>query len=162
MTALSLFSKEISRIVRSRKLLIPIIGILFIPIMYSGMLIGVNWDPYGKLSKLPVAVVNEDAGAQFKGKSLTVGDDLVKELKEKKDFKWAFIDKAKAEKGLENGDYYYVIEIPEQFSRQATTLLDKNPQPAALRYVTNDSENYLASKIGQSAIDKLQAELWVK
>jgi putative membrane protein len=159
MTALSLFSKELSRIVRNRKLLIPIIGILFIPIMYSGMLIGVNWDPYGKLSKLPVAVVNEDAGAQFKGKSLTVGDDLVKELKEKKNFKWAFVDKAKAEKGLEDGDYYYVIEIPEQFSKQATTLLDKNPQPTALRYVTNDSENYLASKIGQSAIDKLQAEL---
>ncbi|MFC5652905.1 YhgE/Pip family protein [Paenibacillus solisilvae] len=159
MTGLTLFGREMSRIVRDRKLLIPIIGILFIPIMYSGMLIGVNWDPYGKLSKLPVAVVNEDAGAQFKGKSLTVGEDLVKELKEKKDFKWEFVDKVKAEKGLEDGDYYYAIEIPEQFSKQATTLLDKNPHPAALRYVTNDSENYLASKIGQSAIDKLQSEI---
>ncbi|BBH21852.1 phage infection protein [Paenibacillus baekrokdamisoli] len=159
MKGLSLFGNEISRIVRDRKLLIPIIGILFIPIMYSGMLIGVNWDPYGKLSKLPVAVVNEDAGAQFEGKSLTVGNDLVEQLKEKKDFKWEFVDKAKAEKGLVDGNYYYAIEIPKEFSKQATTLLDKNPQPAALRYVTNDSESYLASKIGQSAITKLQAEI---
>ena len=56
--------------------------------------------------------------------------------------------RSEAEKGLQDGDYYYVIEIPVQFSQQATTLLDKEPHPAAIRYVTNDSENYLAAKIG--------------
>lgn len=159
MLGLSLFGKEMKRILRSPKLLIPIIGILFIPIMYSGMLIGAFWDPYGKLDRMPVAVVNADAGAQFAGEPLTVGQDLVKELQADKTFNWAFVDGAKAEQGLKNGDYYYVIEIPSEFSRQATTLLDKEPHPAAIRYLTNDSENYLASKIGSSAIEKLRTEI---
>ncbi|GGD76286.1 YhgE/Pip family protein [Paenibacillus nasutitermitis] len=155
----TLFGKEISRMVRNPKLLIPIIGILFIPIMYSGMLVGAFWDPYGKLSELPVAVVNEDQGAAFEGKTLAVGSDLVANLKENKQFNWAFVDRAEAEKGLEAGDYYYAIEIPASFSKQATTLLDENPQPASLQYISNDSDNYLAAKIGHTAIDQLQAEL---
>ncbi|SFT03254.1 YhgE/Pip domain-containing protein [Paenibacillus sp. BC26] len=159
MRGLSLFGKEFSRIVRSPKLLIPIVGVLFIPIMYSGMLIGSFWDPYGKLSELPVAVVNEDAGAQFEGKPLAVGQDLVDELKVNKEFDWVFVSRAEAEKGVRDGDYYYVIEIPESFSKQATTLLDEKPQPAAIRYVSNDSGNYLAAKIGQAAIEKLQTEI---
>src|SRR5262245_27959699 len=139
---LSLFGREMNRIFRNPKLLIPIIGILFIPIMYSGMLIGAFWDPYGKLDRMPVAVVNADAGADFQGKPLTVGQDLVKELQANKTFHWAFVDRKKAEKGLKDGDYYYVIEIPSEFSKQATTLLDKEPHPAALRYLTNDSASY--------------------
>ncbi|SEO14142.1 putative membrane protein [Paenibacillus sp. OV219] len=141
---------------RNRKLIISIIGVMFIPIMYSGMLIGSFWDPYGKLNELPVAVVNEDAGVQFKGKSLAVGSDLVKELKENKDFKWDFVDRDAAKQGLQDGKYYYAVEIPSSFSKQATTLLDEKPQPAALTYMSNDSGNYLAAKIGQSAISKLQ------
>ncbi|QHW30873.1 YhgE/Pip domain-containing protein [Paenibacillus rhizovicinus] len=159
MQGLSLFGKELSRIVRNPKLLIPILGILFIPIMYSGMLIGAFWDPYGKLDKMPVAVVNADAGADFKGKPLSVGADLVKELKANPSFKWTFVDAKQAEDGLKNGNYYYVIEIPSEFSQQATTLLDKEPHPAALKYLTNDSENFLAAKIGASAIEKLQTDI---
>ncbi|WP_308638424.1 YhgE/Pip domain-containing protein [Paenibacillus silvisoli] len=159
MNGLSLFGKEMSRIARDRKLLIPIIGIAFIPVMYSGMLIGSFWDPYGKLNELPVAVVNEDAGAQFEGKPLAVGRDLVDELKANNDFDWAFVSRSEAEKGLKDGSYYYAIEIPASFSQQATTLLDEKPQPAAIRYVSNDSENYLAAKIGQSAVTKLQTEI---
>ncbi|MFC4809836.1 YhgE/Pip domain-containing protein, partial [Paenibacillus sp. GCM10023250] len=159
MLGLSLFGKEMGRIFRSPKLLIPIIGILFIPIMYSGMLIGAFWDPYGKLDRMPVAVVNADAGADFQGKPLAVGQNLVDELKTNQTFHWTFVDAKQAEDGLKHGDYYYVIEIPASFSKQATTLLDPEPHPAAIRYLTNDSENYLAAKIGSSAIDKLQTEI---
>ncbi|RAP75291.1 YhgE/Pip domain-containing protein [Paenibacillus montanisoli] len=159
MNGLSLFGKEMRRITRDRKLLVPIIGIIFIPVMYSGMLIGSFWDPYGKLNELPVAVVNEDAGAQFEGKPLAVGQDLVDELKANKEFDWAFVSRSAAEQGLKDGTYYYAIEIPASFSKQATTLMDENPQPAAIRYVSNDSENYLAAKIGQTAVAKLQSEI---
>ncbi|MBW7455530.1 YhgE/Pip family protein, partial [Paenibacillus sepulcri] len=159
MMGFTLFGRELARIVRSPKLLIPIIGVLFIPIMYSGMLVGAFLDPYGKLGELPVAVVNEDQGASFEGETLTVGSDLVASLKENKQFRWAFVDREAAEKGLESGDYYYAIEIPSVFSKQATTLLDENPQPASLNYISNDSDNYLAAKIGHTAMDQLQAEL---
>ena len=36
------------------------------------------WDPYGKLDKLPVAIVNLDKGAAMDEKTIHAGDDFVK------------------------------------------------------------------------------------
>jgi len=45
------------------------IAVAFMPILYSGFLIRGNWDPYGQLQELPVAVVNLDRGAEYEGNS---------------------------------------------------------------------------------------------
>lgn len=45
------------------KRLIPILAIMFIPVMYAGTFLWAFWNPYGHLDRLPVAVVNEDRGA---------------------------------------------------------------------------------------------------
>ena len=50
---------------RNPKVLIPVIAILFIPILYSGIYLAAYWDPYGHVDKLPVAVVNLDKGAEL-------------------------------------------------------------------------------------------------
>ena len=42
---MGLFKREWLALFKDKKLLISVIGILFIPIMYSGMLIWANWDP---------------------------------------------------------------------------------------------------------------------
>ena len=34
------------------------------------------WNPYGEVSKLPVAVVNKDQAVTYQGKKLKVGHDL--------------------------------------------------------------------------------------
>ena len=65
MKSLSVFAKDLGAAVRNKKILIPIIAVLFIPVMYSGMFLGAFWDPYGKMEDLPVAVVNNDQGAVF-------------------------------------------------------------------------------------------------
>ena len=39
-------------------------------------------DPYGDADQLPVAVVNHDKKVNYEGKTLQVGDDLVKNLKD--------------------------------------------------------------------------------
>ncbi|MFD2662308.1 YhgE/Pip domain-containing protein, partial [Paenibacillus thailandensis] len=159
MQALKSFGSEMRAILKNKKMLVSFIGILLIPIMYSGMLIGAFWDPYGQLSKLPVAVVNEDAGAVLDGKSIGVGRDLVERLKDNDEFQWDFVSKEAAEAGLNNGEYYLAVEVPDNFSKQAATLMDENPQPASLVYLKNDGSNYLAGKIGDSAIEKLKNEV---
>ncbi|QAY68137.1 YhgE/Pip domain-containing protein [Paenibacillus protaetiae] len=156
------FANEMMNIIKNKKLLISFIGILLIPIMYSGMLIGAFWDPYGQLSKLPVAVVNEDTGASLEGKTIAAGNDFVNELKQNDEFKWDFVSKEAAESGLRDGRYYLAVEIPADFSKRAATLLDSNPQPASLVYVKNEGANYLAGKIGDSAIEKLKSEVSAK
>ena len=42
------------------------------------------------------------------------------------DFK--LVDSKTADQGLKDGDYYMVITIPSNFSKNATTLLDAQPQ----------------------------------
>ncbi|WP_127534746.1 YhgE/Pip domain-containing protein, partial [Paenibacillus kobensis] len=159
MQGVRLFGQELLSIVRNRKVLVSVIGILFIPIMYSGMLVGSFWDPYGKTGDLPVAVVNEDQGAQLDGKQLALGDELINNLKDNDKFKWAYVSRDEAEKGLMDGRYYLALEIPADFSKQATTLLDDEPRPSSLVYVTNESLSFTASKIGSAAVQELKASL---
>ncbi|MHC0036780.1 YhgE/Pip family protein [Pseudoneobacillus sp. C159] len=158
----SLFKKELMAILKSKKLLIPIIAVLFIPVLYSGMFLWAFWDPYDQLSDLPVAVVDNDMGAKFEDKSLTLGRDLVDKLKESHDFNFIFVDQEEGLKGLQNQKYYMMIEIPENFSENATTLIDDQPKKLELIYKPNESYNFLSSQIGSTAIEKIKASLSAK
>ncbi|WP_066295049.1 YhgE/Pip domain-containing protein [Bacillus sp. FJAT-29937] len=155
----NLFKKELSSIVRNKKVLIPIIAVLFIPVLYSGMFLWAFLDPYAKLADLPVAVVNEDKGAEFDGKGLQLGKELVDKLKESKDFDYHFVEKEDAYKDLKNQKYYMLIEIPKDFSENATTLLNENPEKLKLHYVPNESYNFLFSQIGGTAVEKIKISL---
>ncbi|OPA74122.1 hypothetical protein BVG16_25575 [Paenibacillus selenitireducens] len=159
MKGLSVFSKELGSIVRSPKVIIPIIAVLFIPLMYSGIFLGTFWDPYSKLSDLPVAVVNQDKGADYEGKSLQVGADLVDKLKENPEFKWNFVSAEEAEDGLKNDRYYLMITIPEDFSKDATTLMEDKPKQAEIIVESNEGHNFLAAQIGGTGMQTLKSEV---
>lgn len=162
MKSLSVFAKDLGAAVRNKKILIPIIAVLFIPVMYSGMFLGAFWDPYGKMEDLPVAVVNNDQGAVFEGKTLHAGEDLVAELKKGKDFNWQFVNRSEAEQGMQDNKYYMTISIPENFSQQATTLMDEHPQPAQIVFEPNEGYNFLAAQIGGSAVKQIQSKVSAK
>ena len=51
------------------------IGISLIPALYNIIFLSSMWDPYGKLSELPVAVVNNDKEASYNGNTMTIGKD---------------------------------------------------------------------------------------
>ena len=154
-----MIKSEWKSIFTNRKLLIPIIAVLFIPVMYAGMFLWAFWDPYANLSDLPVAVVNADEGAEYNDTSLTLGDDLSEKLKESGQFKFVSVSKEEADKGLVNEDYYLLIEIPENFSQHATTLLDEEPQKMVITYKANEGYNFLSSQIGETAMDRIRAEV---
>lgn len=159
MKGLSVFGKEMGNIVRSPKVIIPIIAVLFIPLMYSGIFLGTFWDPYGKLNELPVAVVNQDKGATLEGKTLQVGNDLVENLKENDGFKWTFVSAEEAEDGLKNNRYYMTITIPEDFSKDTATLMDEQPKHAEIFMKANEGHNFLAAQLGGSGLKMLKSEV---
>lgn len=105
--------------------------------------------PYGNLDQLPVAVVNNDKSVEYDGKTLSVGSDMVDELKDNDALDFHFVDSEEAEQGLKNGTYYMVITIPEDFSKDASTLMDDNPKKMELKYETNPGTNYIASKMSE-------------
>ncbi|WP_242265874.1 YhgE/Pip domain-containing protein [Bacillus cereus group sp. BfR-BA-01327] len=154
-----LLRKEFTEIIKSKKILIPIIAVLFVPILYAGMFLWAFWDPYKQLDDLPVAVVNLDKGAVFDGKPIEVGKGLVDNLKDNKSFKWEFVSEKEAKKGMEGRKYYMLVRIPDDFSSNATTLLKDNPKPLNLEYIPNESLNFLSSQIGGTAIEKIKGEV---
>lgn len=130
--------------------------IIFIPIIYTGVFLGSMWDPYGNTNEIPVAVVNHDKAVEFNDKKLDVGKELVDNLMDNDAMKFEVADENKANEGLKKGDYYMIINIPEDFSKNATTLLDDKPKEMVIEYTTNPGKNYIASKMDETAINKIK------
>ena len=116
------------KLLHNKILLVVLIAIIAIPTIYTTLFLGSMWDPYGNLDKLPVAVVNHDQPAQYEGKTMDIGKNLVKNLKEDSSLAFNFVDSETAAQGLKNGTFYMVITIPEDFSQKATTLMDQTPE----------------------------------
>ncbi|WP_050636870.1 YhgE/Pip domain-containing protein [Candidatus Stoquefichus sp. SB1] len=138
---------------------IVMVAVIAIPSIYSCVFLGSMWDPYGNSGSIPVAVVNEDKEVTYNDSLLNVGEELVKNLEDNESMDFHFVNAQNAMKGLENGDYYMIITIPQDFSKNATTLLDNQPQKMIINYTTNPGTNYIASKMDDSAIAKIKAEI---
>lgn len=151
-----MIKNEWRNLFHNKILLVVLIAILAIPTIYTTLFLGSMWDPYGKLEQLPVAVVNEDKEVTYNNEKLSVGSQLVDNLKENESLKFEFVDSGTARKHLEKGDYYMVITIPENFSENASTLLDDKPQKMVLKYDTNPGKNYIATKMSESALSKIK------
>ncbi len=162
MKSFTVFGQDLKSAFKKPKVFIPILVVLFIPVLYSGLFLNAFWDPYGKMNELPVAVVNTDQGATYNDKSLEVGQNLVDELKKSDDFNWQFVTREEAEQGMEDNTYYMTIVIPEDFSAKATTLMDDHPQPAELIYEPNEGYNFLAGQIGGTAVKQIKSKVSAK
>ena len=151
-----MLKREWQKILKNPWMIIILIAIITIPAIYTSVFLGSMWDPYGDADQLPVAVINHDKKVTYEGKTLQVGDDLVKNLKDSGSLDFHFVSDKKAEDGLKSGKYYMIISIPENFSKNATTLMDKNPKQMKLTYKTNPGTNYVASKMDDSAMAKIE------
>lgn len=140
-------------------LVVVMAAILMIPTIYAGLFLGSMWDPYGELDQLPVAVVNQDRPVEYNERTLEIGNDLVNTMKEDMTLDFHFTSEADAMEGLQNGTYYMVVKIPEDFSKSASSVTDEDPNVMELTYETNPGTNYVASKLGESAMVKMEASI---
>ena len=148
--------KEWKGLVHNKLLLVVVVAIVLIPTIYTTLFLGSMWDPYGNLDKLPVAVVNEDKAVSYNDRELNVGEELTDKLREEESLCFNFVDAETAERGLRNGTYYMVITIPEDFSANAATVMDEKPEKMELAYQTNPGTNYIASKMSETAMEKVK------
>lgn len=136
-----------------------IIGVLIIPLMYSYFYLKAFWDPYSKLESLPVAVVNEDKGAQINDVQRNLGKELQDKMEDSDELGFEFVDKDVADDGLANGKYYATIVIPENFSKNISSASEENKTTSQLIYSPNEKTNYLATQILNRAILELSDQV---
>ena len=148
--------KEWKAIFKKPTFIIVMIGISLIPALYNIIFLSSMWDPYGQLSDLPVAVVNNDKEASYNGNTMAIGKDMVSNLKENKTLDFHFVDEEEGKKGLENGDYYMVVTLPSDLSEKAASILTEHPEQMQIDYQTSSGHSFIASKMSDSAMTQLK------
>ena len=154
-----MLKSELKSLWKNKLLLVVVVAIILIPSIYAGLFLSSMWDPYGDLEYLPVAVVNKDEPVEYNGKELAVGVSLAENLEDNDSMAFNLVDEDVAMKGLKNGTYYMVITIPENFSKNATTVMDDDPEQMKLEYTTNPGKNYISMKLSESAMKTIQSNI---
>lgn len=147
MMSLSIAREEISRLLSRRIIRLALVVIMVIPLLYGALYLWAFWDPYGKLDRIPVALVNLDTPARSGDTTVSAGADLVDELVEKGTFEWHLVDPATAVKGVEDGTYYSSLTIPAGFSAALASADSKDPVHPQLVVAMHESKNMIASQI---------------
>lgn len=158
MTALRLAVVEFRRFRRPLRWLVPV-GLALVPLLYGSLYLWANWDPYGRTSQIPVAVVDQDRPAVANGRLIDAGQQFTEQLRASNAFQWHFTDAGTARDGLRHGRYYFTITIPPDFSRDLASAEHPVPQRASMAITLNDANNFIAGIIARAATAELQEQI---
>ncbi|RPK66584.1 ABC-2 family transporter protein [Streptomyces sp. ADI96-02] len=147
---------ELKRFGRGKLPAAALVALLLLPLLYGALYLYSFWDPYGRLDKLPVALVNNDEGATEDGERVAAGDDITRKLLESKVFAWHEVDSAEADRGVEEGTYYLSLTVPSDFSRKIASSGGDSPETGALQVRTNDANNYIVGQISRTVFAEVR------
>ncbi len=156
-----IYKKDISSIFKNYAALIVVIALCIIPSLYAWFNIKASWDPYSPeaTSGIKIGVVNLDKGANFSGKEINIGDEVVENLKDNKQLGWQIVSAEESEKNIENGIFYASITIPENFSSNLTSILSDNITKGEIIYSVNEKINAIAPKLTDKGATALQEQV---
>ncbi|MCX5201765.1 YhgE/Pip domain-containing protein [Streptomyces sp. NBC_00237] len=147
---------ELKRFGRGKLPRAALVALLLLPLLYGALYLWSFWDPYGRLDKIPVALVNDDKGATAAGKKITAGDEITEKLLDSKVFDWQEVSAKDAKDGVENGAYYLSLTMPSDFSERIASSSGDSPETGALQVHTNDSNNYIVGQISRSVFSEVR------
>lgn len=126
---------------------------LLIPLLYGAMYVWAFWDPTTRMDDLPVALVNADTPAKDDDGTLQhYGQDVVDELLDDGSLGWTQLDATDAAAGVEAGTYYFAVTIPHDFTSRILSLGEDDPAAAKIMVSYDDSNSFLASTLGRTAM----------
>ncbi|OMB90144.1 YhgE/Pip domain-containing protein [Mycobacterium colombiense] len=146
---------EIKRFGRSRLTRVAIVVLMLLPLVYGALYLWAFWDPFGHTNKMPVALVNSDRGAVVSGQQFNAGAEIAKSLTADGGLEWHVVDLPEARNGVDHGKYYFMVELPPDFSAAIASPVTGQPKKANLIAVYNDANNYISTSIGRTAIGQV-------
>ncbi|MFE9257873.1 YhgE/Pip family protein [Streptomyces sp. NPDC006879] len=148
---------ELRRFGRGKLPRAALVALLLLPLLYGALYLWSFWDPYSRLDRLPVALVNEDKGAVVGGKQIAAGDEIAEKLLDSRTFAWHEVSSAEARKGVEDGTFYLSLTMPTDFSGRIASSSGDSPETSALQVRTNDSNNYVVGSISRTVFSEVRA-----
>ncbi len=138
---------------------LPVAALLFallVPVIYGAVYLYANWDPYGNLKNLPVAIVDADVPVEFDGQTISAGRDITTELVDQHTFDWRRTSGEDAADGLTTGRYYLVMEIPSTLSSDLVSASNTDPRQAHITLRRNDANGFVIGSVTGSAQTKIE------
>ena len=161
--AITLAFHEFINSIKGKARKIVIVTVALIPLLYGALYLWAFTDPYRTLDTVPVAVVVQDRGALFDGKTRNIGFEIKDRLRELsksgEGFQWNFVNKHEANKGIKNGKYFMVATIPASFSNNIASAQYDTPMKAKLHIKYDQASNMLASQIGKTVFHAIRSEI---
>ena len=161
-TIFRVFLSDVKRLRSNVVAIVIIMGLSIIPALYAWFNIMSNWDPYGTsaTSQMKVAVCSQDSGVEIGSLSLNVGDEVITGLKENTTIGWVFTaSKDEALEGVNSGDYYAALIVPESFTTDFISFLGGDPKNPTIAYYENSKKNAIATKITGKAKTVVQEQV---
>lgn len=158
MKVFAMIGAELRRLTSTKMSILALVALMIVPVVYGGLYLWANQDPYGKFTDVPVALVNLDEGVPADGdtKASNYGADVAQKLLDGKAFDWQMLSADAAATALHNGVVDFTVTLPKDFSDALTSPSGDSPRQATLALETNDANNYLASSIGSQAVEKIR------
>lgn len=154
-----IFIRDLKSIVSNWVALVIIIGLMILPSLYAWFNIRASWDPYGNTGGIKVAIVNNDKGGSLQDKFISIGDELVNKLKDNTNLGWEFVSEEEGSTGVERGIYYATIIIPEEFTEETLSIVNRPIKRPTLIYKVNEKSNAIAPKITDKGITTIKSQV---
>ncbi|MGO3135676.1 MAG: YhgE/Pip family protein [Agrococcus casei] len=150
---------ELRRLTATPMSRLALLALAIVPLLYGGIYLWANQDPYSNLDQVPAALVVEDTGHGSGDDRQNVGQDVAENVIEDGSFDWHLVNAEEAAAGVDNGDYDFSLTLPKTFTEDLLSASGDNPRAATIVLTTNDANSYLASTIGGQAVNRIQAQV---
>lgn len=158
---LTIYKADLKRIFSNYAAMIVILALCILPSLYAWFNIKASWDPYGQeaTSQIKIGVINNDKGTTFNNRDINIGDEVVNQLKENDLMGWQFVSEEEGDKALEEGEFYATITIPDNFSKDITSLVSSEVKKGEIIYRVNEKINAIAPKLTSKGATGVQENI---
>jgi len=156
---LALVRSELQRLTSTPLARLALVALMTVPLLYGGLYLWANQDPYANLDRVPAALVDADTGTTVDGEVKDYGRDVTDEVLDGGDFDWHEVSAAEARAGLDDGTYDFTVTIPSDFSADLTSASGDDPRRAQIQLATNDTNSYLATTIAEQATKTIRTSV---
>ncbi len=176
MTVPALIRAELARLVATPLARLALVALMLVPVLYGGLYLWANRDPYAALDRVPAAIVVLDRGAtvttvtgdQAAASTVNYGDKVATQVLKDASFDWQRVSAKTAAAGVTSGRYDFSVTFPASFSADLTSsnptvgadgVTEVQPRRAGIRLETNDTNSYLASTIATQAATTIRSSI---
>ncbi|MBO3103661.1 YhgE/Pip domain-containing protein [Cellulomonas fengjieae] len=156
-----IFSLAWSELRRYRRPLerVALLFLVLLPSLYGGLYLWSNWDPYGHLEDIKVAVVDEDQAVTVQGKDVRAGSQVVEELQQDPIVEWTPTSATNAAAGLSDGTYLMTITIPNDFSANLASVQSGDPKVAEVLLRRDGANGFIVSVASRGLAIELEERI---